>query len=65
MADLLRESILVLCEELKPEAVGIADALAPPDFVLNSVLGKADGKVDKKKYDYDSFSKETKKKKKI
>lgn len=45
MADLLRESILLLCEELKPEAVGIADALAPPDFVLNSILGQADGKV--------------------
>ncbi|XP_048507649.1 peroxisomal acyl-coenzyme A oxidase 3 isoform X2 [Athalia rosae] len=45
MADLLREAILVLCEQLKPEAIGIADALAPPDFVLNSVLGNADGKV--------------------
>ncbi|XP_046426011.1 peroxisomal acyl-coenzyme A oxidase 3 isoform X2 [Neodiprion virginianus] len=45
MADLLRESILILCEQLKPEALGIADSLAPPDFVLNSVLGRADGKV--------------------
>lgn len=45
MADLIRESVLLLCEQLKPEAVSIADALAPPDFVLNSALGRADGKV--------------------
>ncbi|XP_034938028.1 peroxisomal acyl-coenzyme A oxidase 3 isoform X2 [Chelonus insularis] len=45
LADFIRESILELCGQLKPEAVGIADALAPPDFVLNSVLGMSDGKV--------------------
>lgn len=45
MTDLIRESILNICSELKPEAVAIADALAPPDFVLNSVLGMSDGRV--------------------
>lgn len=45
MTDLIRESILNLCSELKPEAIAIADALAPPDFVLNSILGMSDGRV--------------------
>ncbi|KAK0178954.1 hypothetical protein PV327_007790 [Microctonus hyperodae] len=45
MAETVRESILNLCGQLKPEAVAIADALAPPDFILNSVLGMSDGKV--------------------
>ncbi|OXU18462.1 hypothetical protein TSAR_010776 [Trichomalopsis sarcophagae] len=45
MAELVKENILILCDELKPEVVAIADALAPPDFVLNSVLGMSDGKV--------------------
>ena len=45
MADLVKENILLLCSELKPEAIAITDALAPPDFVLNSVLGMSDGKV--------------------
>lgn len=41
----LRETILQLCRELKPDAVSLVDAIAPPDFVLNSVLGASDGKV--------------------
>ncbi|XP_023247307.1 peroxisomal acyl-coenzyme A oxidase 3 isoform X2 [Copidosoma floridanum] len=45
MAALVKENILNLCAEIKPEAIAIADALAPPDFVLNSVLGMSDGKV--------------------
>lgn len=44
-SEFVKEGILKMCSELKPEAVGIADALAPPDFVLNSVLGKSDGMV--------------------
>ena len=47
MADLVKEGILRLCGELKPEAVGIADSLAPPDFILNSIIGRSDGKVSK------------------
>lgn len=46
-ASLLREAILQLCTQLKPEAVALADVLAPPDFILNSVLGSSDGNVSK------------------
>lgn len=42
---LMNQSILKLCSELKNDIIGVADALAPPDFVVNSVLGKADGQV--------------------
>ncbi|XP_069704994.1 peroxisomal acyl-coenzyme A oxidase 3 isoform X2 [Periplaneta americana] len=45
LADLVKEGILQMCSQLKSEAVGVADALAPPDFVLNSVIGKSDGKL--------------------
>ncbi|KAL0272768.1 UNVERIFIED_CONTAM: hypothetical protein PYX00_005616 [Menopon gallinae] len=44
---LIRNGILHLCRELKPEAISLVDALAPPDFILNSVLGKADGNIYK------------------
>ena len=42
---LIRDGILNLLTKIKPDAVALADVLAPPDFVLNSVLGKSDGKV--------------------
>ncbi|KAJ9594890.1 hypothetical protein L9F63_013815, partial [Diploptera punctata] len=42
---LIREGILQICLQLKPEAVALADAIAPPDFILNSVIGKSDGKL--------------------
>ena len=29
---------------LAPESVALVDAFAPPDFVLNSVLGASDGR---------------------
>ena len=45
LARLLREAVLELCNDLKGEIVGVVDALAPTDFVLNSVLGKSDGNV--------------------
>ncbi|XP_023703178.1 peroxisomal acyl-coenzyme A oxidase 3 isoform X4 [Cryptotermes secundus] len=45
LADLVKEGILQMCSQLKPEAVAVADSLAPPDFVLNSVIGKSDGKL--------------------
>ncbi|KAK7867136.1 hypothetical protein R5R35_005852 [Gryllus longicercus] len=44
---LLKQGVLQLCEELKPEAITLVDALAPPDFILNSVLGMSDGQVYK------------------
>ena len=45
MARLVRDSILELCFDVKSEVVSVVDALAPTDFVLNSVLGRSDGKV--------------------
>ncbi|XP_018332514.1 peroxisomal acyl-coenzyme A oxidase 3 [Agrilus planipennis] len=41
----VKQEILKLCSSLKDDAVTIIDALAPPDFILNSVLGSSDGKV--------------------
>ncbi|CAG9585069.1 unnamed protein product [Danaus chrysippus] len=45
-ARLVRDAVLELCAELKGEMVSVVDALAPTDFVLNSVLGSSDGKVN-------------------
>lgn len=42
---LVREGVLEMCSVLKKNIVPIIDALAPPDYVLNSVLGRSDGKV--------------------
>jgi len=36
---------------LKDEAVALVDALAPPDFILNSPIGHSNGKVRK----FDNF----------
>lgn len=44
-ANLLRDAVLHLCAQIKPEAVALVDAMAPPDFILNSALGKSDGKL--------------------
>lgn len=44
-ARLVRRGAGELCAELRALAVPVADALAPSDFVLNSVLGRSDGKV--------------------
>ena len=44
---LIREGILELCTTLKDDSVALVDAIAPPDFVLNSVLGMSNGEVYK------------------
>ncbi|XP_035915994.1 peroxisomal acyl-coenzyme A oxidase 3 [Anopheles stephensi] len=44
-ADGVRGTLLRICDELKDSAVAIADALAPPDWVLNSVIAKSDGRL--------------------
>ncbi|XP_049960175.1 peroxisomal acyl-coenzyme A oxidase 3-like isoform X1 [Schistocerca serialis cubense] len=44
-SEMLHEGILSLCAQLKNDAVSLADAIAPPDFILNSILGKSDGKI--------------------
>uniref|UniRef100_A0AAG5DN34 Acyl-coenzyme A oxidase n=1 Tax=Anopheles atroparvus TaxID=41427 RepID=A0AAG5DN34_ANOAO len=42
---LLQETILRLLPTVKRDAIAMVDALAPPDFLLNSPLGAADGEV--------------------
>lgn len=42
---LMQEATLVLCGQLKDDAVSLVDAIAPPDFVLNSPIGLSDGQV--------------------
>ncbi|KAJ8975938.1 hypothetical protein NQ317_010873 [Molorchus minor] len=44
---LIQNGILRLCSDLKDNAVSLVDAVAPPDFILNSVLGASDGMVYK------------------
>lgn len=44
-ADVIRTELLNYCAQMKDSSVAIVDALAPPDFVLNSVIGKSDGLV--------------------
>lgn len=43
--DTVRSELLRLCGELKDNSVAVVDALAPPDFALNSIIGKSDGLV--------------------
>ncbi|XP_059820871.1 peroxisomal acyl-coenzyme A oxidase 3 isoform X1 [Hypanus sabinus] len=43
----LQNSVLNLCAQLKNDSVALVDVLAPPDFILNSPIGKADGEIYK------------------
>jgi len=43
--DSVRSHLLQSCGELKDIAVSVADSISPPDFALNSVIGKSDGMV--------------------
>lgn len=45
--EIVRSELLKLCGEMKDSAVAVVDALAPPDFALNSIIGKSDGLVSK------------------
>ncbi|RZC33101.1 peroxisomal acyl-coenzyme A oxidase 3, partial [Asbolus verrucosus] len=44
-SQLVKEGVLHMCSMIKNDVLAIIDAMAPPDFVLNSVLGKSDGKL--------------------
>ncbi|XP_061620608.1 peroxisomal acyl-coenzyme A oxidase 3 isoform X1 [Phyllopteryx taeniolatus] len=44
---LIQTAVLTLCAQLKDDAVALADAVAPPDFILNSPIGNADGQLYK------------------
>uniref|UniRef100_A0A0B6ZWH1 Acyl-coenzyme A oxidase n=1 Tax=Arion vulgaris TaxID=1028688 RepID=A0A0B6ZWH1_9EUPU len=46
----IHEAILQLCQEIKPDAVSLVDAVAPPDFILNSPIGSSDGQIYKNLY---------------
>ncbi|XP_015179263.1 PREDICTED: peroxisomal acyl-coenzyme A oxidase 3 [Polistes dominula] len=47
MDDKLRQGIIMLCKDLLVDAVALVDVLAPPDYIINSPLGMADGNVYK------------------
>ncbi|KAK9504681.1 hypothetical protein O3M35_010955 [Rhynocoris fuscipes] len=50
LAENISEGIIELSLELKSEMVALVDSLAPPDFVLNSVLGYSDGRVSESQF---------------
>lgn len=50
VARFFQRAILKLCADLKNDAVSLVDVFAPPDAVLNSALGSADGQIYKHLY---------------
>lgn len=43
--ELLQQGILELLPVIKTDAISIVDAIAPPDFIVNSPLGMSDGRI--------------------
>ncbi|KAG0150496.1 hypothetical protein CROQUDRAFT_38258 [Cronartium quercuum f. sp. fusiforme G11] len=43
--NLLRSQVYNLLSQIRPEAIGLVDSLGIPDYLLNSELGRYDGKV--------------------
>uniref|UniRef100_A0A3B4A3J0 Acyl-coenzyme A oxidase n=1 Tax=Periophthalmus magnuspinnatus TaxID=409849 RepID=A0A3B4A3J0_9GOBI len=46
-AEMVQKAILSLCTQLKDDSVALVDVLAPPDMILNSPIGYADGQLYK------------------
>lgn len=42
---MLKEQVIALFEQVRPQAVGLVDAFALPDYYLHSALGRYDGRV--------------------
>ncbi|XP_073986322.1 peroxisomal acyl-coenzyme A oxidase 3-like isoform X2 [Rhodnius prolixus] len=47
LVEYIQRGVIELCSTLKDEAVSLVDAISPPDFIINSPLGYADGNVYK------------------
>lgn len=45
LVEYIQRGVIELCSTLKDEAVSLVDAISPPDFIINSPLGYADGNV--------------------
>ena len=48
--ELIRQTILDLCAQMKNDAVALVDTMAPPDYILNFLLGDSRGDVYKRLY---------------
>ncbi|CEG84023.1 Putative Acyl-coenzyme A oxidase [Rhizopus microsporus] len=44
-SEMLKQQVIQLLDEIRPEAVSLVDAFALPDYYLHSALGRFDGRV--------------------
>jgi acyl-CoA oxidase len=51
-AGLVKSRVRGLLKELRPDVIGLVDAFDFPDFLLNSALGRYDGKVYESLYNW-------------